>query len=281
MQSNNFISAIAIGISFTILLLETIYHSRKLNGKLAPTAIVIQLALCTARALTLVIQLGVPNIQCVILGNVGMGIFAFWVTALDSILLLRSSVFITFIAGDFVKKVFIAICSAEMAFSLLNQLYVASTAYNSNMNAPYCSVNANFGPELYTLINRCVLYTLFSIPFAYKAYESITSQIIPKEEARMWTRMSITNTICTVLIIALELISAKASQVSFMQPWLELFFAMNNFCEANIVLLILDDTKKQLVRTTTSKSNPSSHFVERKETKSYNSMKYTHSPAVF
>ncbi|KAJ3321733.1 hypothetical protein HDV06_003882 [Boothiomyces sp. JEL0866] len=286
MLFDNLVSAVIIGVTFVVLLVESVYHATKLNGKLAPIGIVVQLFLCAVRAATLVVQMTVPNLHCVLLGMFGMGVYAFWISALDCILLLRSSVFLTFIANSFVKKVFVCVCSVEIAFSLLNQLYVASTATNSNGNAPYCDINANFAPETYTLVNRCVLYILFSIPFAYKAYESFTSHIMPKEEARMWTRIGLNNAFFTILIIVMELISARATQISFLQPWLTLFFACNNFFEANIVLLILDDTKKQLVKANSSKSDPSSRVTEtqsniRLDTKSYNSGKYTHNPQVF
>ncbi|KAJ3321735.1 hypothetical protein HDV06_003884 [Boothiomyces sp. JEL0866] len=106
-----------------------------------------------------------------------------------------------------------------------------------------------------------------------------------KEEARMWTRLGLSNTFFTLLIIALELISARASQIPALLPWLELFFACNNFFEANIVLQILDETKKQLVKTK-SKTTTSSHYADTQseiplELKTYPSGTFTKNPKVF
>ncbi|KAJ3261737.1 hypothetical protein HK103_004688 [Boothiomyces macroporosus] len=261
MDSTTTISIVVLSITLAILLGESVYLANKLNGKLAPIGLLLQVLLCAARAATLIVELLVPNIKCVLLGEVGMAIYAFWITALDSVLLLRASVFVSFVANDTMKKVFIGICSIQICISLFIQMYVASTASNLTVAQPYCTIVANFQPQNYTLINRCILYVLFATPFAYKAFASYKSDLMPRNEAAMWTKMSVNNMIFTLLIIILELVAAKVSNITSLVKWLTLFFGCVNFFEANILLLIIDDTKNLLTK---AKSSSGSQAVSTK-----------------
>ncbi|KAJ3321732.1 hypothetical protein HDV06_003881 [Boothiomyces sp. JEL0866] len=261
MDSTATISTAVLSITLIVLLGESVFLANKLNGKLAPIGLLLQVLLCAARAATLIIELLVPNIKCVLLGEIGMAIYAFWITALDSVLLLRASVFVSFVASEMVKKVFVCVCSIQICISLIIQMYVASTASNLTVAQPYCTIVANFQPQNYTLVNRCILYVLFAAPFAYKAFSSYRSEIMPRNEAIMWTKMSVNNMIFTLLIIILELVAAKVSNIASLIPWLTLFFGCVNFFEANILLMIIDDTKNLLTK---AKSSDASHPLSTK-----------------
>ncbi|KAJ3311360.1 hypothetical protein HDV04_004072 [Boothiomyces sp. JEL0838] len=246
MDNPTIASVVVISFTFILLVFQAGYYAKStLELRIAPVLLFIQLVLCATRAITLLIELLIPGINCVVLGVLGMEVYAIWITALDMVLLLRAYTFIQFTVSNSLVWGYTIICSLQIALSFSIQTFVASTAYNLPFDLPYCTIVANFNPQTYTLINRCVLYGFFAYPFLAKAYHAYFKQP-KKSDSRMWVQLGIYNSVFTLLIISIELIAAVVGNISWLVKWLNLFFGCVNFIEANLVLLILDSTKKRI-----------------------------------
>ncbi|KAJ3323458.1 hypothetical protein HDV06_001735 [Boothiomyces sp. JEL0866] len=241
-------SVAVIASTFIVLVFQAGYLTKSTQElQIAPVLLFIQLVLCAARALTLMIELLVPGLNCVFLGIFGMEIYAVWICTLDLILLLRAYTFVQFTVTRPVVFSYTTVCMLQIALSFSIQTYVASTVFNLPLNSPYCIIVANFSPQTFTLINRCILYAFYAYPFLAKAYDARYKHP-DKTDSNMWVQLGIHNCIFTLLVISIELIAAVVGNTSSLVNWLNLFFGLVNFVEANIVLLILDNTKKQISR---------------------------------
>jgi hypothetical protein len=222
--------------------------------KYANVGLFLQVLLCATRALTLVVQCIAPNIDCRVLGNVGMFIYALWITALDTTLLLRSLAFLVVPKQKLYLK---SISALQICISLGIQLYVAAAAFTLPFAAPYCIVLSDFAVQDYTLLNRCILYAIYLVPFVQRGYLAYKADT---QSEKKWIRMCINNAFFSVMIMTTELVAARVSQIVSLIPWLQAFFACVNLLECQFMLMIIDDTKRTLKSngsqvTSTKKTN--------------------------
>ena len=211
-----------------------------MNFKIANVGMLSQLTLCALRALTLIIQCISPNVDCKVLGNVGMLIYALWITFLDFTLYLRS---VAFLVNTTQRRALQVATFVQISISLGIQLYVAAKAFTLPFSAPYCIVLSDFSVQDYTLLNRCILYVWYLLPFIQRAIAAYKSK---KEDEAHWIRMGINNVFFSVMIMVTELVAARVSQIASFIPWLQAFFGLVNFTEAQFMMMIIDDTKKKL-----------------------------------
>lgn len=107
------------------------------SAKVAPILMFLQCLFCFFRSITLVIGVTSTEVNCLLLGNLGMGIYALWIGLLDATLLVRSSAFFKIFKWDgnekyfneTTHKVFMGFCSLQIAFSVGVQIYVATSAF--------------------------------------------------------------------------------------------------------------------------------------------------------
>ncbi|KAJ3323459.1 hypothetical protein HDV06_001736 [Boothiomyces sp. JEL0866] len=271
MDSVTLTSVGIITLTFILLVAEAGYLSRDVASfRIAPVFLFAQLVLCGTRAFTLLIELLIPGVNCVLLGNLGMAVYALWITCLDGVLLIRARTFLQFSASSRVRKVYTYVCIVQIGISLTIQLYVASTAFNLPFITPYCIIVANFNPQTFTLINRCVLYVLYAYPFVAKAYISIkdkNSDDGTGTDSKIWVKLGINNCIFTLAIIMIELVAAVVGNIQSLVNWLTLFFACVNFVESNILLLIVDNTKKQIQNNSNSNTKATTEMIKGKSAK--------------
>ncbi|KAI8905814.1 hypothetical protein EDD86DRAFT_248763 [Gorgonomyces haynaldii] len=238
------ISGAVCGSTFGILLQKSVslaIHRREVK-KLAPLLSLLQCGLCALRALTLVVQCVVPEINCQLLGQFGMTVYALWITCLDATLMLRSHAFLTF-SHPLIRLGFKLITLAQILLSLGLQLYVASTAFAINKQGDTCIVLADFDKQNYTLANRCVLYLILLSPFVQQAFHAMRDTV---GYTGRWVNLCINNALLALLIIGTEIVASIVSQINSLIPWLEAFFASVNCIEAMCLLQILEDTREKL-----------------------------------
>ncbi|KAJ3323465.1 hypothetical protein HDV06_001742 [Boothiomyces sp. JEL0866] len=76
MDSTTLASVCVIAVTFIVLVGEAGYLIRDLNSwRIAPIGLFAQVALCATRAFTLLIELLIPGVNCVLLGNLGMTVY--------------------------------------------------------------------------------------------------------------------------------------------------------------------------------------------------------------
>jgi hypothetical protein len=234
------VSAAIVAGTLGILVTQTVMMYPSNFNKYANVGLFLQVLLCASRALTLVIQCIAPNIDCKALGNVGMLIYALWITALDTTLLLRSLAFLVVPK----HKLYLKIVSAvQISISLGIQLYVAGVAFTLPFAAPYCIVLSDFSVQDYTLLNRCILYAIYLVPFVQRGYLAYKADT---QSEKKWIRMCLNNAFFSVMIMTTELVAARVSQIVSLIPWLQAFFACVNLMECQFMLMIIDDTKRKL-----------------------------------
>ncbi|KAJ3270343.1 hypothetical protein HDV01_007922 [Terramyces sp. JEL0728] len=251
MNSTTQINVTVITATLLILVAEAGYLSRDIsNLRAAPIAVFAQIFLCALRALTLLVELLIPGINCALLGNIGIAVYALWICCLDGLLLLRARTFLQFSVSSKWQKIYTYWCCFQILISGVSEIYIAATAFNLPFIMPYCIILANFFPANYVcLANRCLLYALYAYPFiakAISAYKDKNSSNL--NDTDIWLRLSINNGVFTLTIILIELLAAVIGSIPDLVPWLKLFFSLINFVESNILLLIVDDTKKNIKR---------------------------------
>jgi hypothetical protein len=251
------VSSTIVGITLGILGCQTVLFFPKNWSRYASIGMFLQVLLCAGRALTLVIQSIAPEVDCKLLGMIGMSIYAFWITSLDATLLLRS---ITFLSSNFHQRLLAGVSIFQLSISLIIQMYVVAKVYTLPYAKPYCIVLSEFSVQDYTLLNRSILYILFLIPFLHRGYLAYQSK---NPHEKRWLSMSFRNVFFSLLIIGTELIVARVSQIPTLIPWLQAFFASINFLECQCMLMIIDDTKRVLKRGTSTKMYPSRMMVKR------------------
>ncbi|KAJ3317580.1 hypothetical protein HDV06_001371 [Boothiomyces sp. JEL0866] len=250
MDSTTQVNVTVITATLLILTAEAGYLVRDITNltRVAPIAVFLQIFLCAVRAFTLLVELLIPGINCAALGNVGITVYALWICCLDAVLLLRARTFLQFSASSKMQQIYTYFCCFQILVSGVSEFYIASTAFNLPFIMPYCIIIANFFPANYVcLFNRCLLYILFAYPFiakAISAYKEKNSSNL--NDTGMWLRLGINNGIFTLTIILIELVAAVVGSIPSLVPWLKLFFSLINFVESNILLLIVDDTKKNI-----------------------------------
>ncbi|KAJ3316086.1 hypothetical protein HDV04_000295 [Boothiomyces sp. JEL0838] len=160
-----------------------------------------------------------------------------------------------------VQHIYTAFCCFQILISGVSEFYIAATAFNLPFIMPYCIIVANFIPANYIcLANRCLLYVLFAYPFIAKAISSAKEKNSSNlNDTGIWLRLSINNCVFTLTIIVIELVGAIIGGVPSLVPWLKLFFSLINFVEANILLMIVDDTKKSIRNQANSKKTKSAN----------------------
>ncbi|KAJ3250198.1 hypothetical protein HK103_003785, partial [Boothiomyces macroporosus] len=160
-----------------------------------------------------------------------------------------------------VQHIYTAFCCFQILISGVCEFYIAATAFNLPFIMPYCIIVANFIPANYICLgNRCLLYVLFAYPFIAKAISSAKEKNSSNlNDTGIWLRLSVNNCIFTLTIIVIELVGAIIGGVPSLVPWLKLFFSLINFVEANILLMIVDDTKKSIRNQANSKKTKSAN----------------------
>ncbi|KAI8907402.1 hypothetical protein EDD86DRAFT_255810 [Gorgonomyces haynaldii] len=245
LSSDKLISVVVVAACAGILLAQCIRTSfAAKEGKKAPIAIFVQFMLVFTRNITILLQMTVPSVNCAVLAKMGYLVYFLWVVALDYVLLIRSMAF-----SSHPKYLAIAVTCLWVAFASVHGYMIYEI---KAVSAPgdYCDFVTNFGASTYTLAIRAVLEVLLLIPFilsAIKSYKLMNG--VDRENGQMWLRMSVTNSIATAGIILVELAASAFSQNPSLVPYLLPIFTVVNFVEANLVLFVIEDTKKELTRS--------------------------------
>ena len=117
-----------------------------------------------------------------------------------------------------------------------------ATTYKS-LESPdgFCRVVADFKTtSLYSLLLRITVQVSLVIPFVNKAWQLRNSR---SEAKKLWRHMSLVNVVVTCSIIGLELLAYFLPNIPLLKDWSNASYAIINFCEANLVLFMMEDTK--------------------------------------
>jgi hypothetical protein len=243
-----------IAVTVAILCIQLLRQLLKKPSLLTDYALLAELLFCFLRNLTILIEVSSPYVQCLQLVRTGYCFYILWIVFMDFVLLLRSQRFTRS------PRVYLAITILLLAaFVTLNGFLTASIVQYNEPNES-CFTLADFQTwSSYSYFTRLGLEVILIIPFVSTAIKSYfdTNE---SEKSKMWLRLSLVNTHVTVWLLVIEFALGRIAENPIFVPWLSTLFSIGNCIEGNLVMFLVEDTKKALKRTGTSagcsKSDP-------------------------
>jgi hypothetical protein len=105
---------------------------------------------------------------------------------------------------------------------------------------------------------RLALEVILLIPFSLTAIRFFIA-LKDDKQAKKWLRLSLINCQVSVSLLLIEFLLTKLAENPIFWPWLSTLFSIGNWIEANLVLFMMQDTKKAIL-----KSGPVSQTMEPK-----------------
>jgi hypothetical protein len=239
-----------------ILLVQSYIYSKNSWGKTARTWIFIQFCLASIRGITVTFLNAFPWVNCFWLSAIGLFVFHLWIVALQVILYYRAW---AFSVKKWTRRILTLICLLLWATILGFRFYQLFNTRVISKEGEFCrtiSVGLNVATVNFSLL--IVAYFILLLPFVHRAMYSYFQSVGNPEEAHKWLRLSLINIFCVLFIVFLEFF---ARYIMPMFPnyrsYNGILFSVNNFLQANIVLFLMEDLKKQLLPGT--HSYPYSH----------------------
>jgi hypothetical protein len=234
------------GILCGILLVQCYLYSKNFWGKSARTWIFIQFCLVTARGFTVLFQNAFPSVDCFWISVLGLSIFHLWIVALQVVLYYRAW---AFAVTKWSRRLLTVTCCSLWALILGFRFYQVGNIEVTSKPGEFCRINQN-GLNL-SLVNFTLLmvaYIILLLPFIHRAMHSYFESKGDVEESRKWLRLSLINILCVMIILFLEFFARFISPlIPNIRNFNGIMFSLINFTEANIVLFLMEDLKKQLL----------------------------------
>jgi hypothetical protein len=172
------------------------------HRKLVDLLIFFQLLLVTARNLTVVFTVAVPNIDCLALTRSGWAIYPMWVVSAEAVLSARSLAFITGTWSKRAFKIFIALLWIAR-FSI--GWYQVGTLQQLSEEGEFCEFTADFAIGDAILAIKLVTEVIILLAFVVKALEMVRNK--RSADGDMWIRLSVHNGMITCKLYAFSLLS--------------------------------------------------------------------------
>jgi hypothetical protein len=229
-------------------------------------AIIAELLFCFLRNLSILLEITLRNVNCEILVKTGFSFYILWIVSMDTVLMLRTRRFTVY------PRVFAAITFLCLAgFVTVNAFLTASIVV---LNEPHenCKTFADFPTfSSYSYYTRFALEVILLLPFLAKAVQSYLA-IKDDSQAKMWLRLSLTNCQVSVSLLLIEFVLVRISENPEFFPWLSTLFSIGNCIEGNLVLFLMEDTKKTLQRKTQVAKSKESALIPPQSSKPLESM---------
>lgn len=235
------------GILSGVLLTQCyLYFSKDLWGKPARIWIFIQFCLVAIRGLTVLMINAFPWINCGFVATFGLAVFQLWIVALQVVLYYRAW---AFAVTKLSRRILTIICGTLWAAILGFRFYQVGTLQVTSKEGEFCkTIQTGINLSLVNFTLLMVTYIILLLPFIHRAMHSYFESVGDPEEGRKWLRLSLINILCVLFILFLEFFARFISPIiPNFQNYNGIMFSVINFLEANTVLFMMEDLKRQLL----------------------------------
>jgi len=234
----------AVGASLTtgILFVQTIIYAKKLTWRPVTIAMFAQFFLVFCRQITVTIAAASPVQDCYANTVIGLLFYHSWVVLIQYIIYIRT---VAFILNPIIGWIFTGVCFSSFVTQLVIRYYqianvaVTSTTYCSTITKGPSMSTANFG-----LITSTLLF--MTIPFFYQFYVLFYDSAM---KGKSWWQTASLNFIAVVTIIVIEFVARMITNdkiAPIFPNYVGLMFSIINCTEANLILLLILDTKSAM-----------------------------------
>jgi hypothetical protein len=131
------------------------------------------------------------------------------------------------------------------AFVTINALLIVTIVPLNELHEN-CKVFADFGTySSLSYYTRFALEVILLFPFVSTAIHSYMA-IKDDLQAKKWLRLSLINCQVSISLLLIEFVLVRMSENPVFFPWLSTLFSIGNCIEGNLVLFLMEDTKKRL-----------------------------------
>ncbi|KAJ3336061.1 hypothetical protein HDU91_001925 [Kappamyces sp. JEL0680] len=263
-------NTICVAITIGILATQCFWYSFNINWKPAKIALLTQFLFVLSRNITVLITTAVPSADCLAVTVVGLTLFALWNVALQSVLFLRAY---AFTINNIWRKIligtvaFLWLCILGARFFQISQTQVTSEP------GSFCTSTTKGMATLMGLINFVLLvlsYWVLLLPFLWTIFQTLLyAEDSGSPTSKMWLRQAIVNFLCVFSIIVIEFLARFLPPIfPVMFSYSGVMFSLINIYEANIILFLVEDLRKELTTVAstygavsrTTSSTVSKHF---------------------